>query len=199
MKKLLIVTLITLIAAVSCIPALDPYTITSGTRNTFPNEDGQLSITVGLESSLQEYLSVSYSVIGVDGRGRYGNFATTPTFNLTFAPREGSTKVAFYCEQIKDFPDSIEEVPGHSHVTFNVWAEMQTPTQGRRITWCGLKETEITSIDILNDYTVKALNEGLFAQPKGTGKNYCVEFDVSLAWDGGYDIKHKWVKGNIFN
>ena len=196
MKRPFLSTILLLFAALSCVPGIDPEVVESGLSEAPPDENGQIVLTVGAESNLQDFISVKFSTIGVDGRGRYGDFSSLPSFSRNWNPRQGNIKVAFMAEQKKEFPDDLEGVP--EDVTFNVWAMVQTPTSGYKITWCGLNSLKLDKPDILYDYTVTALNKGIYGQPKGTADKYFVQFDISLAPDGGYSVSPKWVKGSIF-
>ena len=197
MKKRLFATILTLITAIACAPDIDPeYVVDDGIKETYPDEDGQVTLSIGLESNISEYINVQYSTINIDGRGRSGNFSTYPSQSWSAYPKEGVVKVAFKAVQINDWPKSVKDLP--EKITFKLWASVQTPTSGRKIVWCGLNEVEMESIETLKNHTLRAINKGLPGLPKGTADKYHVEFEVSLDSHGGYAVTPKWVKGKLF-
>lgn len=196
MKKQLITAIFLIFAAASCVPRLDPEILDSGIQETSPDLDGMISLSVGADSNLQDFISIKYAYTDLDGYGRYGDFSTKPSISGRWAPHEGSVKVAFYADQLEEFPKSMEGVP--AKVTFNIWAEVKSPTSGCKVTWCGLDGIVVDRPDVLYEQTVKALNKGLSGEPKGTADKYYLEFNITLDPFGGYAITPKWVKGCLF-
>ena len=196
MKKQLLTAIFVFFAAVACAPRIDPEILDTGITETAPNMDGMVSLSIGLASNLEEFLSVKYATVDINGFGQYGDFSYKSSLYDQWSPHEGTVKVAFYADQLKDFPKNMEGVP--QQVTFNVWAEVKTPTSGRRVSWCGMGGVALDRSDTLYEQTVKALNKGLYGLPKGTADKYYLEFGITLDPVGGYAITPKWVKGCLF-
>ncbi|MBO4341340.1 MAG: hypothetical protein J5835_07935 [Bacteroidales bacterium] len=194
MKRLFFAIFLLLLAA-SC-TNVDPDIVKGGTQKVAPNENGQISIDLAIKSNLSDFVRVSYTVIGLDGSGRYGQSGkdnSAKVYSREWFPREGTIKVAILAEQTHYFTDVLLA----QKITFSASATVKTPTDGCNITWCGIEDSIVENPDVLLDYTVNAINKGLPGQPKGTGREMYVQFKISLAEDGGYSITPEWVKGNI--
>lgn len=177
----------------ACTPGLDPEEVDSGKGTETPASDDRIHFTMNFDTNLQEYISVQYAVIGLTGKSRYAVVTEPSTLSYDWRPNEGTIQVAFLAQQINDFSSSVLS----KGVTFNVSVSVQTPTDGYSVKWCGLNDTKVESDDILYDYTIKALNKGIAGQPEGTGNTKYLEFQISLAKEGGYKITPRWVKGDI--
>ena len=179
MNKSIFALLVAIFCACACNPGIDPEEIDSGKGYAEPAKDDRVHLTVTFDTNLQEYIKVQYTLVGLNGKSRYGIFRESTSQSLDWFTKEGTVKVAFLAQQ--------EDVS----------VALQTPTDGYAVKWCGLKNTMVESDDLLYDYTIKALNKGLTGQPEGTGTTKYLEFTISLDQEGGYKITPKWVKGNI--
>lgn len=193
MKKTILMLLAAALCALACTPGLDPEEIDTGTGTVDPAEDGRVHLTIAFDSNLEDFIDVQYTIVGLNGKRRYGVLRSSSTQSLDWYTKEGTVQVAFYAQQKAEFTSKLLS----SGVTFSVSTSLQTPTDGYEVKWCGLKDTVLENDDLLYDYTIKALNKGLSGQPEGTGNTKYVEFSISLDPDGGYKTDAKWVKGNI--
>ena len=189
MKKSIFALLVAIFCACACNPGIDPEEIDSGKGNAEPAKDDRVHLTVTFDTNLQEYIKVQYTLVGLNGKSRYGIFRESTSQSLDWFTKEGTVKVAFLAQQEEEFTSSLLS----SGITFNVSVALQTPTDGYAVKWCGLKNTMVESDDLLYDYTIKALNKGLTGQPEGTGTTKYLEFTISLDQEGGYKITPKWV------
>lgn len=193
MKKTIIALLFATLCAIACAPGLDPEEIDSGSGTVDPAADDRVHLTVAFDTNLQDFIDVQYTLVGLNGKSRYGVLRTSSTHTLDWYTKEGTVKVAFLAQQKEEFSSKLLS----SGITFSVSVSLQTPTDGYEVKWCGLKDTVVESDDTLYDYTIKALNKGLYGQPEGTGNTKYLEFSIFLDPQGGYKITAKWVKGNI--
>ncbi|MBO6170316.1 MAG: membrane lipoprotein lipid attachment site-containing protein [Bacteroidales bacterium] len=160
-----------------------------------PNTEDRIEVMLSGYSNLTDYINVLYAIEGLDGTTETGSFKNFPTYR-SWPKQEGTIRVAVFAEKIADFPASLFSSP--DGITFGVVSQVNTPDDGKGITWCGLKNSKFKNSDELYNSTIKALNEGVTGGFSGTGKSKHLLYTVKKDNSGRYMLNLDFNSGNIF-
>lgn len=160
-----------------------------------PTSDGKIEVVLSGVSNLQDYIQLSYAIVGMDGLTEFGTFKNFPT-SRKFEAQEGTIKVALFAEKIADFPSGL--FSSSEGVTFSVISQVSTPDDGKSVTWCGLESASVQNENELYEKTIKAINDNNSGAVLGTGKSKHLRYTVKKDSDGKYLLNLEFASGNLF-